>query len=469
MARLQLIPFLGLVQWLSLLPIVSGAPPPAVPAPRVLNHLPHTAAAEDIDALIADLRAEASIDSYVHFGDSYAAGLGAGETSSDSCRRGSNNYGALAAEVIKPKDFYSVPCSGDTTKGVNLQIDGWAEKKKEGRRVVSTLTVGGNDVLFGDMAKNCLITPGLGASSSSEKYREDCLATQKKARDLMEDSGPDGLGAKLMATYGRILDIAESSQNVTWAHLFVPGYVSFFNDNTEDCDFTTFYLWEPTWDKEKTCCKVYLSREIRKELNGLVQMLNNLIEDTISRTNAARGSQNIHYIDMQPHFDGHRWCETNGDTYHEPDENVESTYFFLSDWKDFPIERQGRAARVDASNTKRAAEVAEFMDNGGIQLPPAETCQQDLGSDPDPYAVYMCERSIEIAAAPNGPAAQRMDRATTAMNDGDVHSQDIGWFIPTEKVKTFHPRSPGMVLYRNSVISALVKELQASREALHLA
>ena len=32
-----------------------------------------------------------SVTGYVHFGDSYASGMGTGTTSSDSCRVGSNN------------------------------------------------------------------------------------------------------------------------------------------------------------------------------------------------------------------------------------------------------------------------------------------------------------------------------------------------------------------------------------------
>ena len=42
---------------------------------------------------------------YVHFGDSYASGMGAGTTSSDKCRIGSNNYGDQIHTFLNDPDM----------------------------------------------------------------------------------------------------------------------------------------------------------------------------------------------------------------------------------------------------------------------------------------------------------------------------------------------------------------------------
>lgn len=405
------------------------------------------------DALAIDQDLTQPINGYAHFGDSYAAGMGTATTSGDSCRRGSNNYGELLFQWLGEGSFSDYACSGDTTVGLGRQIDRFA-LQNTGGHMISTLTMGGNDVLFSEIVRNCVITMGLDWPTSGEQYRKDCLATEDKARGMIQDTGPDGLGAKLMAGYKRILDTAESSKTsrpFRSMQLFVPGYVGFFNHDTVDCDFTSFYYWNPTWDAQQPCCKVYLTRELRRELNDLVNMLNDLIVDTVARANAERGTEQVHYIDMQPYFDGHRWCETNGDDYHDPDENIRSTYFFLSGWQDFPIKPSHRAT----AETSQVAEVIAFLESGGIQLPPAETCQEDLGTDPDPYAVFMCERAMNIAAAPNGTAAESFGRASAAIADEDYESNDISWWLPTRQIKTFHPRSPGMALYRDAVIDAM--------------
>jgi hypothetical protein len=128
-------------------------------------------------------------------------------------------------------------------------------------------------------------------------------------------------------------DCLTSCQNF---HLYVPGYVGFFNLDTEDCDHTTFYYWSPGWDETLTPDKrIYLTRNFRQEIIDLVQELNSLVSDMVTVVNKELGSERIHYVDWQPRFDGHRWCEA-GD-FHEPEPNGKS-YFFLSAWPDLSLD-----------------------------------------------------------------------------------------------------------------------------------
>src|SRR5436309_3520715 len=69
---------------------------------------------------------------YVAFGDSFGAGMGTGKTSTDGCRIGSNNFGDLLNRwTNNPNvDFQKKVCSGDTSVGLNRQIDEWTNPRK---------------------------------------------------------------------------------------------------------------------------------------------------------------------------------------------------------------------------------------------------------------------------------------------------------------------------------------------------
>jgi hypothetical protein len=95
---------------------------------------------------------------YVAFGDSYAAGMGTGKTTTDSCRVGEYNIGDLLNKWTNNPgiDFQRKICSGDTLVGLNRQIDEWENPT---RADVATISTGGNDVGFSDLVINCVITP----------------------------------------------------------------------------------------------------------------------------------------------------------------------------------------------------------------------------------------------------------------------------------------------------------------------
>lgn len=114
-------------------------------------------------------------------------------------------------------------------------------------------------------------------------------------------------------------------------------YPLFFNEDDSDCDKTTFYYWAPGYYPKHGKTDVpFLTTELRKELDGLVTQLNTVISNAIDDANTQQGRTQVHFVDVNPKFeDNHRWCE-EGD-FHEPNEDREDTWFFLSGWKDFDI------------------------------------------------------------------------------------------------------------------------------------
>lgn len=145
---------------------------------------------------------------YVAFGDSFGAGMGTGTTTSDPCRIGSNNFGDLLYKFINNRevDFQRKVCSGDTTTGLNRQIDEWQTPTKAD---IATVSMGGNDLYFSDIVWYCILTP----NGLVFDVKPHCNDAKDVAKHIMEDSGDGGLRSKLKNAYKRILD--KSTRNVS--------------------------------------------------------------------------------------------------------------------------------------------------------------------------------------------------------------------------------------------------------------
>jgi hypothetical protein len=65
--------------------------------------------------------------------------------------------------------------------------------------------------------------------------------------------------------------------------------------------------------------------------------------------------------------------------------------------------------------------------------------------------------AVSIKQHPDGPTAKTLDQANNDIKDGKVSSLDIGFFATTKLIKTFHPRSPGMVAYQDALIEGIEK------------
>jgi hypothetical protein len=140
---------------------------------------------------------------YVAFGDSYGAGMGTGTTTTDSCRVGSNNFADLLMRWTNNNnvDFQRKVCSGDTTVGLNRQIDEW---KNPSKADIATVSIGGNDLGFSDLVWYCVVTPNTFKTGASN--RQKCVEKEAAARQLLDDNGDNGLGSKLTKAYKKILE-----------------------------------------------------------------------------------------------------------------------------------------------------------------------------------------------------------------------------------------------------------------------
>ena len=132
--------------------------------------------------------------------------MGTGNTSTDACRVGSNNFGKLLHDyIIKSTSPYinyqNHACSGDTTVGATRQMDEWDNPKTA---TLATLSIGGNVLGFSDIVRYCVITPGLfdNEEDTAKKYE----AAKTAAKNLLADTTDNGLRHKLKTVYKKALD-----------------------------------------------------------------------------------------------------------------------------------------------------------------------------------------------------------------------------------------------------------------------
>ena len=113
------------------------------------------ALAVTVPAAAAVPQATQPVVRYVALGDSYSAGLGAGDYSGGSCDRSARAYSALWADAHDPASYVSQACSGATTSSV---ISSQLSALSTSTTLVS-ITVGGNDVGFSSVMETCVLLP----------------------------------------------------------------------------------------------------------------------------------------------------------------------------------------------------------------------------------------------------------------------------------------------------------------------
>jgi lysophospholipase L1-like esterase len=196
-------------------------------------------------------------DRYVALGDSYAAGVGAGNyiPSSGSCDRSPNVYSALWAAAHAPAAYTSVACSGATTTDVrSTQLSALSTST-----TLVSLTAGGDDVGFVNILATCVLQ---GTSA--------CVAAVQNAENIVATTLP-GL---LDTLYSAISAAAPG------ARVVVTGY--------------------PVFYQLGTFC-VGLSDESHQKLDEGI----NLLDDALS---AAAGRHGFRFADVRSIFVGHQLC-----------------------------------------------------------------------------------------------------------------------------------------------------------------
>lgn len=154
----------------------AGKPVPPVPRSKVADPEVRTTAAPKPDLRVLVM------------GDSYSAGNGAGDYyGPKGCYRSRKNYAEVFAATLRAKPYSqpakvaNVACSGAVTQDFWHAKDGRPRQLDAVNRNLDLvlLTVGGNDVHFSDIVRNCLV----GASRAGKK----CDGSLDRAEKLVSD------------------------------------------------------------------------------------------------------------------------------------------------------------------------------------------------------------------------------------------------------------------------------------------
>ncbi|KAL4861182.1 SGNH hydrolase-type esterase domain-containing protein [Aspergillus spectabilis] len=341
---------------------------------------------------------------FISYGDSYAAGIGAScgvgygwvmdewenAEGPNVCRRcvGSYPWQLLSAGAALQGTQLKYPsCSGAVTADLTdferaryPQLRWIYEREYYIQSGWGTVSIGGNDLGFSDIAVSCLYWWN----------EEKCV---KAMGDAAQKLRSPEFRLKLASIYSSILFDAMALRETNGQKgflLIVTSYMKFFYDQDNACDKQ--YFWRGG----------YLKRDLRQNMNALVLELNEVIQGAIQDAmDGFGGMYNIIYFNADSLFEGHRFCQ--------PGKDYRDSWFFV------PM-----GADALADNTEVPVDVSQYPANEVIDLTTYwQTCAvtgEDLELD------FACEYSKSL------------------QNGGE----DIGigpLLAPAELAKALHPKT----------------------------
>jgi hypothetical protein len=242
--------------------------------------------------------------SYIALGDSFAAGIGAGKYTNANdkevkrCKRFDGSYPSQAKKLFPHIDdphFTFEACSGDVLGGIDAQV-----QKLGGQRAqVVTLSISGNDFLFGNVVKNCVYSVKAGDNDKDSGCDEALAGAEQKIND-------NAVWASYKEKVEKILkDVATQDHFlIKWGVLVITGYAKFFGEASEGDTCSNFrFPIAPLVSGNK------LRAQVRTKMNSLVDMVNRRISSEIVGVSPTR----IKFVNIDDHFRGHRFCD-NGKT-----------------------------------------------------------------------------------------------------------------------------------------------------------
>jgi hypothetical protein len=243
-----------------------------------------------------------------------------------------------------------------------------------------TLSIGGNDLGFAQIALSCLYW-----------YNEaNCESSMGKAAITLRSKEFE---TKLALIYDKIVMDAMAVREMNYQKgflLIVTGYMKFFYDQDNECDDKYF------WRGGK------LTRDLRRNMNALVVELNEVIKKAIQEAmDGFGGMYNVIYFDADSLFEGNRFCE--------PGRDYRNSWFFV------PM-----GADALADDTEVLVDLSQYPTSELIDLTTYwETCTV-TGQTPE--LDFACEYS-------------------NSLHNG---GEDFGigpLFVPYDVAKTLHPKT----------------------------
>ncbi|KAF5856227.1 hypothetical protein ETB97_007680 [Aspergillus alliaceus] len=234
------------------------------------------------------------IKKFAAIGDSYSAGIGAGEVlkgdDNARCSRYDPSYPSIMNRDVRmggsaAHEFTYLSCSGDESPAI------WEQAKKLDKDYdLITISAGGNDLGFSDIVQNCIYQ----VSVITETYCSDSL---DHAQDVLQSQEFENNIHKLLKEAGKHLSSSGS--------IYYTGYGIFFNNETTACNNITWSV--ANFGKHHQ----YLTQELRTQMNDLVLSLNAKLDKWVT----AAGYMFLDYEDDSQGLLG-RFCDEGVNEHH---------------------------------------------------------------------------------------------------------------------------------------------------------
>ena len=223
---------------------------------------------------------------------------------------------------------------------------------------IATISIGGNDIGFYDVLTACVLRVG-------GYWAGDCKIEIAKANEVLAS-------AELSANITLALNEIINKNGNDDFKVYMTGYVTFFNETTPLCESSSFGLYNPHYDTtHQETDQPWLTTSLRTQLNDLVLALNTILSHVADSINAFFGkSAKVIFVDPNPAFAGHRWCE-NG--VYEPDYNRLDTWRFLSGAPDNSLSEKPFSASESYDQEQSEQEAGP-----SFSLPDPTTCRNTI-------------------------------------------------------------------------------------------
>lgn len=340
------------------------------------------------------------------YGDSYGAGIGAGEVKDSGCSRYDGSWQWLIRKdpIFINAKFDWVSCSGATSQDVlKNQVDTINNPD------VALLNIGGNDAKLADLLNDCVYNFFLlrRCSDTIEISQDATSKLQKDLEDLLSNM---------------LVKIPNENSKI-----FVPGYATFFNPDTTQCNEVTF-----DYRQREDSNAPKLAKEQRKIYNDLTVAVNTAVEQA-----TLTYPDRVVYIDIDKDFTDAkgRFC---ADGVTEPDLNRKETLFFNY--------YQNQSAKVNTDLRRRS-----------LTKPPSKGTFE--------RSIYDWVVADYIANPPHDKLRKRIPQNIPPQAKGSEKNaigDFVGSFIPDDIKRVFHPVPACHEIIASQVLSAMKPYMTAT-------
>ncbi|KAF4844204.1 Lipase [Colletotrichum siamense] len=376
-------------------------------------------------------------------GDSFTAGIGAGEQLGDFvhrhndwvCSRYDGTYPMMVLDKIGSSidKFQYHACSGDRSMHIFDQANNLHNNDID----LVIMTAGGNDLCLAQMIKMCIMIPF---------YSEDqCNQVIAKAQENIDTILKDNLKQILEA-----LDAKMAEDGI----VVYNGYAEYFNEETDACtDDEIWYI-----PKKGPFTGLKLTKERRKKFNALVRGINDKIKTAIEEVKDSV-SYKIGFSNWDPWprngVDG-QYCSPSS-TGEYPDKKQPDLQFFKLDTHVEPyLHDELRRREAEAAEALQSEEVRRKVE----ALKTRSIYESVLYKSPDPRAIA---RSKLDARAPEPPGCPGDDNPDTVPFPYNKLWDYFGLGAPDSMGKLFHPNEEG---HRTIASFAMAKIVDLRAEIL---